>query len=364
MTVRLRAVLGLVFLLISAGPFRQTAIAQVATDSGISGIVTDPSGSPIPGASVSARNQATGGIWNATTNEGGSYSFAVLPPGTYTVTVTHQGFQTVAVSDRTISVAEPAHVDLRLSLGSVTDTITVSAQGNELINTATAEIATTITPSLVTGTPLVRGNFLDLAVMAPGVVPQDVAQGVQISNGSAQLNYVSAGNVFVTNNIFVAGARDTATNISLDGSNIQNSLFGEVLQSQSTDTVAEMRVESANMSAEFGNGVAAMNVITKSGSNQIHGDAYEFLRNNKLDATPVFHQPGGIAPAHIATEPLRHFAGRPRQEEQAVPVRQLRRSAGAAGQHRPGNASTRALAHGRFFELPLERRHRADPDDL
>ena len=286
--------------------FSSVVRAQVVTVSGISGIVSDPSGAPVPGASVIARNQATGGVWNASTNDTGSYTFAVLPPGTYTLTVSHEGFETVLVADRSIEVAEPAHVDVTLRIGNASDRITVSAAGNELISAATAEIAVNITPALVAGTPLIRRNFLDLAVMAPGVVPQNVAVGVQISNGSAQLNYVAAGNVFVTNNIFVAGARDTATNISVDGSNVQNSLFGEVLQSQSPATVQEMRIESANMSAEVGNGVAAMNVITKSGSNAFHGEAYEFLRNNKLDATPFFTN---LAGSHLPTSQQNEFGG-------------------------------------------------------
>ena len=264
------------------------AKAQVVTVSGINGIVVDSTGAIVPGAAVNVRNQATGGTWNVVTNDRGAYSFPVLPPGTYTITVTHEGFETAVVSNRRIEVAEPAQVDFKLTLGNVSNKVTVSAEGNELLTTATAEISANITPALVTGLPLVRRNFLDLVTVAPGVIPQSVSQGLQISNGSAQLNFVPVGNVFVQNNVFVAGARDTATNISVDGSNVQNTLFGEVLQFQSPATVEEMKVETANMSAEFGNGVAAINLITKSGTNAYHGELYEFLRNNKLDATPFF----------------------------------------------------------------------------
>jgi hypothetical protein len=269
-----------------SGP--ELSLAQVVTVSGINGIVVDSTGAVVPGASVNVLNQATGGSWNASTNDRGAYSFPVLPPGTYTITISHEGFETIVVSNRRIELAEPAQVDIKLTVGNISNKVTVSAEGNELLTTATAEISANITPALVTGLPLVRRNFLDLVTVAPGVIPQSVSQGLQISNGSAQLNFVPAGNVFVQNNVFIAGARDTATNISVDGSNVQNTLFGEVLQFQSPATVEEMKVESANMSAEFGNGVAAINLITKSGTNAYHGELYEFLRNNKLDATPFF----------------------------------------------------------------------------
>src|SRR5579862_8029081 len=107
--------------------FTSAAVAQVVTDSGIGGIVTDPSGAPVASASVNARHQATGASWNAITNDNGFYSFAVLPPGRYTLTCKREGFQTVVVTDRVIAVAEPAQVDIKLSIGNVTDRITVSA---------------------------------------------------------------------------------------------------------------------------------------------------------------------------------------------------------------------------------------------
>src|SRR5215813_3002684 len=122
-------------------------------------------------------------------------------------------------------------------------------------------------------------------------MPQNV--GANLSFAAVSLNFVSAGNTFQASGAFVAGNRDSASNVSVDGSNVQIPVYGQATQLQARASVQEVRVEAANMSAEFGNGVAAINVITKSGSNSYHGELFELFRNNHLDANSYLSNEAG-----------------------------------------------------------------------
>src|SRR5262249_32694909 len=201
-------------------------------------------------------------------NSQGVYSFQSLPAGRYTIVVSASGFKTLTIADR-VETAQPAHVDIRLELGSTSEQVTVSAEGAELINTASAEVTGSVTPQLVENIPLGRGNVFDLLQLTPGVVPQYAGQN--LSFAARSLNFVDAGNTFQSSGAFIAGNRDSGSNISVDGSNVQIPVYGQATQLQSRASVNEVRVEAANMSAEFGNGVAAVNFITKSGSHSHHG---------------------------------------------------------------------------------------------
>jgi carboxypeptidase family protein len=283
----------LVMLLVSLLPLASPAQAQVETSSRISGTVTDATGAVVAGAAVTARNQTTGAIWNTTTNQVGFYSFLIVPPGTYTVTVTMGGFKTAIVTDRLAQVAQPALVDVTLSIGSSTQKITVTAGGAELLSTSTGEISGNITPTLVENLPLNGHDFFDLAVLTPGTTPQYLSLS-QISFSQQSLIYVQAANTFVASGVFAAGNRDSGANVSIDGSNVQSPVYQQTTQLQSTASVQEMRIETSSMNAEFGSGVSAVNVVTKSGSNTFHGEAYEYLRNNHLDAADFFTNLGGF----------------------------------------------------------------------
>jgi hypothetical protein len=266
-------------------------LAQVETTTSISGTVADQLGAVFPGAEVRLTNQNTGATRQTTTNSEGVYSFRSLPAGTYTITATAQGFKTTTIRDRVVETAQPAHVDIKLELGSTAEQVTVSAAGAELINTASAEITGSVSPELVQNIPLGRGNVFDLLQLTPGVVPQNAGQN--LSFAARSLNFVEAGNTFQASGAFIAGNRDSGSNISVDGSNVQIPVYGQATQLQSRASVNEVRVESANMSAEFGNGVAAVNFITKSGSNSYHGELFEYFRNNRLDANSYLNNEAG-----------------------------------------------------------------------
>jgi len=285
----LRIVSIALFVCLEGIPF--TAHGQMQTTTGINGTVTDASGATVPQADVVITDQLTGAVFKARTNNSGFYSFPSLLPGLYTVRVSKSGFRTEVVTDRRILATQPATVDVTLRVGETSQSITVSAEGAELLNTNSQDITGTITPTLVRNLPTTRGNFFDLLTLAPGVVPQQANGyngGLGISQPSNAYNYVSIGNTYNSSGAFVGGNRDSASNVSVDGSNVQNPVYEDTPQLQSTDTIQELRVETANMSAEFGYGASGINVITRSGTNQYHGDVYEYLRNNAFDANTFF----------------------------------------------------------------------------
>lgn len=264
-----------------------SAAAQVETTASIRGLVSDTSGAIISGAQVEVTNVKTGETRTAATDGSGSYSFLSLSPGTYDVMVQKHGFKTEETVNRVIEVGVPAEVDAVLQPGTASETVTVSAAGDELINTTTAEISSNIPDHLVSNIPLDGRDFFDLAALAPGAVPQTLTT-TQITFAQKSLNFVQTAGVTTTSGIILSGMRDSSVNVSIDGANVQSPVYQMATSLQSPDDVQEMKIESGNMNAEFGNGVSAVNVITKSGSNQLHGELYEYFRNAELDANTYF----------------------------------------------------------------------------
>ncbi len=268
--------------------FSAGANGQVETTTRISGVVYDPTGATVPGTSVSVKDQATGVRRETITDAGGSYSFPALLPGVYTITASKPGFKTTVVQNREVEVAAPATVDITLQLGTVSQQVNVSGTGQELLTTTTAEISQTVSPTLVSNLPIERQNMFYLANLAPGAVPQDLSWGAAVTFGGFSLNVVTAANVYMPSGVILNGQRDSAQNVSLDGAMAQAANYQESTLLLSPAAISEMKIEGGNMSAEVGNGTTVVNVITKSGTNSYHGEAYDYLRNNVLDATPFF----------------------------------------------------------------------------
>ena len=263
--------------------------AQVQTTTSLSGIVTDSTGAVVGGASVTVKNQRTVATQGVSTNATGFYSFPSLAPGSYTITVGHAGFQTTEVKDRVLDVAQPASLDVTLQVGKATQTVSVTAAGAELLSTSTAEISADVSATLVTEIPLATRDFMDLATLTPGAIGQNLyTNGTSIA--SLSLNFVQSTYAAPAESsaVFISGNRDVSANVSIDGSTTESPIYNMTVQLQSPEDIQEMRVEAATMNPEFGNGLSAINIVTKSGSNAFHGDLYEFLRNNHLDATPFF----------------------------------------------------------------------------
>src|SRR5690606_16235809 len=174
-----------------------------------------------------------------------------------------------------------------LEVGEVTEEVTVSASGAELINTSTDEISTTISQDLVENLPNQTRNYFDLLALAPNTSPQYLKMG-NLSFGQHSMRRVNAANSFESSGVFAAGANDNASNVSVDGANVQHAVYNMAVNVQSSSTIKELRLQTASANAEFGYGASAVNVITKSGTNEFHGEAFWQHRNDNLDANDFF----------------------------------------------------------------------------
>jgi hypothetical protein len=258
-----------------------SASAWAQKDTGaITGIVTDPSGGVVSGAKVTATDVDRGTTLVATTNAEGEYQFSPLRIGRYTITVEMSGFQRTVLGPVQVDVQERPAINAKLQVGSVSETITISTQGPQL-ETDTSDLGQVQDSRTIETLPLNGRNYAQLALLSAGIGPSEPGSRVSGSYG------------FSSN-----GARSLQNNFQLDGVD-NNSDLGDVLNGSSyviqpsVDALAEFKVQTNAYSAEFGRGNGAiMNATIKSGTNEFHGDAYEFFRNDMLDARNAFDQQG------------------------------------------------------------------------
>src|SRR5713101_4571837 len=256
----------LVFFVLCAG----AALAQTGTSS-ITGSVRDTNGAVVPGATVTAKNEATGVTSTQTTTDSGLYSFSSLPVGKYTITIEKQGFKTLQKTNNALEVGEPLTVDAALEVGSVSETVTVTG-GTEQLQTANATIGNVVEQKAIEALPLNGRNPLTLLLLEPGVV--------QRSAGGAG------------SGVHVNGARDRAYNVTIDGieaneSSVPNPVSN--LYRLTPDNVQEYKVTTNNATAEEGrNSGASISVATRSGTSEYHGTGYLFLRNEGFNSSEFF----------------------------------------------------------------------------
>lgn len=263
------------------------ALGQVQTTTGITGTVVDGTGAVLPGVDVTVTDQDTGAVRRTLTNDVGYYVFQSLKPGTYTITASLTGFKTAVVKDRQALVAIPAQVNLTLEIGELSETVTVSGAGEELVNKTTAELSTTINENLLKDLPNQTRNFFDLMALAPNTSPQYLSMS-NMSFGQHSMRRVNAAGSFESSGVFAAGERDSSSNVSVDGANSQIANYNQTVTIQSSSTIKELRLQTASANAEFGYGSNAVNVITKSGTNDFHGEVFLQHRNDNLDAVGFF----------------------------------------------------------------------------
>lgn len=266
-------------------------VAQVDTSTSIRGLITDVTGSAVPGARVTIQNTATAEERSTVSDSSGSYSFPSVVPGRYDISVSHPGFKRGEVKNRMAQVSQPAQVDVALQVGEVSESVTVSAEGAELISTSSAEVAGTIVNKLVENLPLNGRNFFDLATVLPHVSLQNISPQASFAGFSqnAVLGANQTSPLFRASGIFAAGNRDSATNVSIDGVNVQSSVYRQTTPQQPPSAIQEVKIHVSSTNAEFGYGAATVNVITKGGSNEFHGEVYEYLHNEKTDANYFFN---------------------------------------------------------------------------
>ncbi len=264
------------------------SLVSAQTFGAITGEVKDPSGAVAPNSSVTATNVATNVARSTTTNDSGVYAFPDLIPATYQVKVSAAGFQT-SVSTVTIEVQQTARVDFTLTVGQSTQTVEVSAAAAAL-TTESATVGTVIAQKSINDLPLNGRNFLSLVQLSTNVTYGFAAA----SQASAREGGDRGSNIYT---ISVAGMRSTFNQYSLDGIADTDPDFNSYIQVPSIDALQEFKVQSGIYPAEFGREAAQINVSTKSGSNDFHGTAYEFLRNDATDALPYNFSTGAAPPA-------------------------------------------------------------------
>lgn len=265
--LRSGATVALIFALAHAGTTQ--AQSQVAGGA-IQGTVTDPSGADLPGVTVTVRNLATGVTRVAITDSHGLFRAPLLPVGRYSVSATLDSFAPLERSGLELTIGETLVVDLSLSLASVQENVTVTAEAPVIEPTRTQQ-SSTVGERQVANLPVNGRNFIDFVLTTPGVT-RDVRQG----------------------DISFAGQRGTLNSLVIDGADNNNTFFGQTLGRTgsgrapyqfSQDAVQEFQVNRNAYSAEYGRaGGAVINVVTKSGSNEFHGSLFEFYRDKGLNA--------------------------------------------------------------------------------
>src|SRR3954453_5417662 len=257
-----------------------TAAAQVTTATMV-GTISDPGGANLPGASITARNVNTGMVRTVTSGDEGTYRIEFLPVGSYTLEVTRDGFKKSFLSDIVLQVNETTRVDVALTVGQVTETVTVN-EAPPTINTSTAEIGRTIQSTEIAQLPLVERNVYALLDLTPGV--QSNNNG--IAAASTGTNSLILG--FPEQRTLINGGTDGGTgsvNYYLDGGSNMTGLrnTGNILPNP--DAIQEFRVQTNSYNAEYGRYASGViNVLTKSGTNDFHGSAFEYLRNTVFNA--------------------------------------------------------------------------------
>ena len=251
--------------------------AQTATGQ-INGTVADATGAVVPGAGVTVTNQETGLQRETSTNERGDYTFPYLPVGIYTVQANTEGFQQARRTDVVLNVNQTLRVDFDMVIGEVTETIEVAGVV-AAIDTETAAVGHIVSQRQVTQLPLNGRSFLQLLFLGNGAVE---------TRGEQSSMRRDAGGA-----ISINGARPTSNNYLLDGTSNTDTALGTPAAILSIDAIQEFKEQTATYSAEYGFSANQVNIVSKTGTNELHGTLFHFLRNDALDASTFFNNLAG-----------------------------------------------------------------------
>jgi hypothetical protein len=243
----------------------------------ISGTVKDSNGGAVPNATVTITNAATNLVRTATTDEDGFYTATNLPVGTYTILVARDGFKRAQQTGVVLAADARLTQDMTLEVGQVTETVEVSSGVGETVNTTSGEIARVVDQRQVQNLALNGRNYMQLVTLIPGAVILDedqLALTTSLSISQASVN----------------GNRPNYNSLSVDGGfNMDSGSNNSQVNNVGIDFVQEVKIQTSNFSAEYGrNAGAAINIVTRGGGNTYHGAAFEFLRNDTLDARNFF----------------------------------------------------------------------------
>jgi hypothetical protein len=283
-----------VLILSGMGLLTAAALGQTAETGALNGVITDPTGGVISGATIKVTNEATGESRSVLSGQNGSYLVPLLPPGAYRVEVSNSGFGASVYQGIHIYVTEPATLNVPLKIGTPTETIIVRAEASQLQTTSSA-LGHVTDQRMVENLPLVTRNYTQILGLSPGV-SGDVTNAADIGRG---ITGESSG----TGGYSVAGGATNDNNFQMNGTQVndleaEDGITGGV-PIPNPDTIQEFKVQTGQYDASYGrNGGANVNVVTKSGTNSFHGDVWEYFRNSALNANDFFlnsnKQPRGV----------------------------------------------------------------------
>ncbi len=251
--------------------FGQTVVGR------ISGTVQDSNGASVPNASVKVINSANNSERTVTSDENGFYTVTNLPVGTYTIEAEQKGYKKALVSGQNVTADARLTVDLKLEAGEVSETVEIVGAAGETVNTTSGEVARVIDQQQVQNLALNGRNYIQLLSLVPGVALLNDDQ-LELTTSLATGNQSINGNRGQTNNVTVDG-----------GFNLQSGSNASQINNVGIDYIQEVKIQTSNFSAEYGrNSGAQVSLVTRSGGNDFHGSAFEFIRNDKLDARSFF----------------------------------------------------------------------------
>ncbi|MGH9430182.1 MAG: TonB-dependent receptor domain-containing protein [Terriglobia bacterium] len=242
----------------------------------ISGVVSDPSGAVIPGVNVIALNTQTGIRQTVVTDAKGFYNFPALPIGSYDIDVQQSGFRHYRQTGLVINANSALRADVSLQVGATTQEVTVSSAALH-VETRNTQMGEVIGNTKITSVPLNGRSFTNLLALQPGVSPY--------YNVASPGDRPASGDIQDSGNQSVNGQREAANGFMVNGANVEEGRNNGAAIVPNLDSIAEFRIITNNFDAEYGNySGGQVNVVTKSGTNQFHGDAFEFLRNTSFDS--------------------------------------------------------------------------------
>ena len=335
------------------GAFCLSAFAQVTGVATLQGVVTDNSNAVLANAEVTVTNLDTGIVVKAMTNEAGLYRVPALNPGRYSVEAKVNGFAAARVNETRLEVGQTARLDLSLKIGNVSETVEVQAQAT-LLNSETTDVGQVIDGKRIVEMPLNGRNYLQLAQLTAGVLPAGN------SRTSDEGGFLAFGQHTYQNNVLLDGADNS--------SRASGGPLGFEAQAVKppVDAVGEFKVLTNNTSAEFGYSTGAkVLVTTKNGTNQFHGSLYEFLRNDKFDATNFFANRAGAKKPVFKQNQFGGTIGGPIIKNKAFFFMSYQGTRRRIGQTFTSTVPSRDIKErGDFSKQPAIRRNVYDPNTL
>ncbi|MGA8872065.1 MAG: carboxypeptidase regulatory-like domain-containing protein [Candidatus Acidiferrales bacterium] len=266
-------------------------VSQAATSGSISGTVKDPSGAVLPGVALTLKNTSLGTPYKTTSDANGYYSFPNLPVGAYDLTLALPGFKTMQKSGIVVDMDSALQINISMELAAQSQSVVVNstvAAEQVQVETVATHLGEVVSDTQMTALPLNGRSYTDLLAIQPGVSPVTTLTPTSVIMAGVTGTINPSGDLN-PGDVSIDGQRESANGFMVDGIDVQEHMNGGTSVIPNLDSIQEFRVLTNNFDPEYGNYNGGMiNVVTKSGSDSFHGDAFEFLRNTDLDAKNYF----------------------------------------------------------------------------